>query len=93
MALEEAFVQRTQEMLPELRERAPPAEKLRTLPAETVTAFGETGFFHALQPERYGGLELSPTAFPQRGCPGGPPPGRACPGRGRRPGLAGRYYS
>jgi 3-hydroxy-9,10-secoandrosta-1,3,5(10)-triene-9,17-dione monooxygenase len=63
MALETAFTERALQLLPALRERAPQAEQLRMLPAETVAQFQDAELFRALQPKRYGGLELDPAAF------------------------------
>jgi 3-hydroxy-9,10-secoandrosta-1,3,5(10)-triene-9,17-dione monooxygenase len=63
VSADEVFVDRVRELLPVLQERAPRAEKLRMLPAETVAEFADAGFFRALQPKRYGGLELRPEAF------------------------------
>jgi alkylation response protein AidB-like acyl-CoA dehydrogenase len=40
-----------------LRERAPQAERLRRIPDETDAQFRRAGFYRALQPARYGGLE------------------------------------
>ena len=55
---ETALVERAREMVPALRDRAMRAERERRLPAETDVAFREAGFYRALQPARYGGLEL-----------------------------------
>ena len=65
-AAEAALVDRAREMVPVLRERAAQTERERRLPAETDAAFREAGFYRALQPARYGGLELdygAQTAF------------------------------
>jgi alkylation response protein AidB-like acyl-CoA dehydrogenase len=73
-AMEAALVERAREMVPVLRERAVQAERERRLPAETDAAFRDAGFYRALQPARYGGLELeygAQTAFARelgRGC-------------------------
>ncbi len=51
------------ELLPVLRERAQEAEDARAVPAESVKALEEAGFFKLLQPVRYGGLEADPVTF------------------------------
>ena len=48
---------------PKLRERAEINRENRKVPIETVNELQELGFFLSLQPERYGGFELSPVAF------------------------------
>lgn len=59
----DVIAERARTLLPVLRERAGQAEELRMLPAETVAEFRAADFFRALQPARYGGLELDPAAF------------------------------
>ncbi|MDT4894388.1 MAG: 3-hydroxy-9,10-secoandrosta,3,5(10)-triene-9,17-dione monooxygenase [Pseudonocardiales bacterium] len=51
------------DLLPQLRERAQQTEDARRIPAETIAALQETGFFRLLQPARHGGLEASPVQF------------------------------
>jgi 3-hydroxy-9,10-secoandrosta-1,3,5(10)-triene-9,17-dione monooxygenase len=51
------------ELLPALRERAQETEDARVVPAESVKALEEAGFFRLLQPARYGGLEVDPVTF------------------------------
>ena len=46
-----------------LRERAQETEDARVVPAESVKALTETGFFRLLQPARFGGLEADPVTF------------------------------
>ncbi len=53
------------ELLPVLRERAQETEDARVVPAETIKALEEAGFFRLLQPARYGGLEADPLTFYQ----------------------------
>jgi 3-hydroxy-9,10-secoandrosta-1,3,5(10)-triene-9,17-dione monooxygenase len=48
---------------PKLRERAKITRENRKVPIETVNELQELGFFLSLQPERYGGFELSPVDF------------------------------
>jgi 3-hydroxy-9,10-secoandrosta-1,3,5(10)-triene-9,17-dione monooxygenase len=51
------------ELLPALRERAQEAEDGRVIPAESIKALAETGFFRLLQPAAFGGLEADPLTF------------------------------
>jgi 3-hydroxy-9,10-secoandrosta-1,3,5(10)-triene-9,17-dione monooxygenase len=51
------------DLLPVLRERAQEAEDGRVVPAESVKALAETGFFRLLQPARFGGYEADPLTF------------------------------
>jgi 3-hydroxy-9,10-secoandrosta-1,3,5(10)-triene-9,17-dione monooxygenase len=51
------------ELLPSLRERAQEAEDGRVIPAESIKALQETGFFRLLQPVAFGGLEADPLTF------------------------------
>jgi len=53
------------ELLPVLRQRAQEAEDARCVPADSIKALAETGFFRLLQPARFGGLEADPIAFYQ----------------------------
>ncbi|MGJ8686510.1 MAG: acyl-CoA dehydrogenase family protein [Spongiibacteraceae bacterium] len=48
---------------PTLRERIQETRELRKVPQASIDALQEMGFFLALQPKRYGGLELSPQEF------------------------------
>jgi 3-hydroxy-9,10-secoandrosta-1,3,5(10)-triene-9,17-dione monooxygenase len=45
-------------MVPRLRERAAQAEAARELPPETMKELHESGIMRALQPKRWGGMEL-----------------------------------
>jgi 3-hydroxy-9,10-secoandrosta-1,3,5(10)-triene-9,17-dione monooxygenase len=51
------------ELLPLLRERAQETEDARAIPAESIKALTEAGFFRLLQPARFGGLEADPVTF------------------------------
>ena len=51
------------DLLPTLRERAQETEDGRVVPAETIKALTETGFFRLLQPATFGGLEADPLTF------------------------------
>jgi 3-hydroxy-9,10-secoandrosta-1,3,5(10)-triene-9,17-dione monooxygenase len=56
----EEYLQRVRALIPAIRERARPAERLRRLPDETFAELQEAGLFRCLQPKRYGGYELDP---------------------------------
>ena len=56
----EEYLQRVRALIPAIRERALPAERLRRLPDETFADFQGAGLFRCLQPKRYGGYELDP---------------------------------
>lgn len=58
-----ALVENARALAPTLRERARQTELDRNLPASTIKQLHEAGLFRALQPKRFGGYELSPTAF------------------------------
>ncbi|HWD04936.1 MAG TPA: flavin-dependent monooxygenase [Amycolatopsis sp.] len=58
-----AVVAGVRDLLPVLRERAQETEDARRVPAESVKALQETGFFRLLQPKPYGGLEADPVTF------------------------------
>jgi len=60
---QQAVLDAVAELLPVLRERAQQAEDARNVPAESIKALEETGFFRLLQPAAYGGLEADPIAF------------------------------
>jgi len=51
------------ELLPSFRQRAQETEDARCIPAESIKALTEAGFFRLLQPARYGGLEADPVTF------------------------------
>ncbi len=61
--LAKSLLSRAREMVPTLAERAPRAEAQRSIPAETIAAFKQAGFFRVIQPKRYGGYELDPGVF------------------------------
>jgi alkylation response protein AidB-like acyl-CoA dehydrogenase len=56
-AAEAALIGKARALAPTLRERAGAAERLRHIPDETDADFRAAGFYRALQPARYGGLE------------------------------------
>jgi 3-hydroxy-9,10-secoandrosta-1,3,5(10)-triene-9,17-dione monooxygenase len=59
----QAVVAAVGDLLPALRERAQETEDARVVPAESVKALAETGFFRLLQPARFGGLQADPLTF------------------------------
>jgi 3-hydroxy-9,10-secoandrosta-1,3,5(10)-triene-9,17-dione monooxygenase len=60
---QQAVITGVTELLPVLRQRAQEAEDGRVVPAESVKALAETGFFRLLQPASAGGLEADPVTF------------------------------
>ncbi|MCY1270802.1 Flavin-dependent monooxygenase, oxygenase subunit HsaA [compost metagenome] len=71
----EELIARAQAMIPALREQAEAVEEARSVPAATIQAFKDAGFFRILQPTRWGGYAMSPEVFYRvlmelgRGCP------------------------
>jgi len=59
----EKLVAAARDLAPTLRERALETEQGRNVPAETIRDLHAAGLFRALQPKRYGGYELAPSAF------------------------------
>src|ERR1700749_2890633 len=59
----QAVIAGVTELLPTLRQRAQETEDARSVPAESVKALEETGFFRLLQPKTAGGLEADPVTF------------------------------
>ena len=57
------LVTRARAMIPALRERAARCVAGRDVPAESIAAFHEAGFFRILQPRRWGGYEMHPNVF------------------------------
>lgn len=55
---EAALIKKAAELVPFLKERAMATEERRRVLDETDEAFREAGFYRALQPKRYGGMEL-----------------------------------
>jgi 3-hydroxy-9,10-secoandrosta-1,3,5(10)-triene-9,17-dione monooxygenase len=51
------------DLLPSFRQRAQETEDARCVPAESIKALTEAGFFRLLQPARFGGLEADPITF------------------------------
>lgn len=63
-----------QEMVPRLRERGQAADKAGRIPDETILELKDIGAFHAVVPNRYGGMEVEFPVIPNifrvlgRGC-------------------------
>lgn len=72
---EEELIARASALIPMLRAQAMEVENARSVPAQTIDAFREAGFFKILQPARWGGWEMHPRTFYKvlmelgRGCP------------------------
>lgn len=59
----EDLIAAAREVAPRIAERALETEQKRNVPEETIRELQEAGLFKALQPSRYKGLELPPSAF------------------------------
>ncbi|MEP6869825.1 MAG: acyl-CoA dehydrogenase family protein [Novosphingobium sp.] len=59
----DTLIKRARAMIPALREREAAAIADRQVPAVTIAAMQEAGFFKVLQPKRYGGFEMSPAVY------------------------------
>lgn len=57
------LLRRARDMIPRLAARAPAAEAARCVPRETIAEMQEAGFFHILQPERWGGYQMDPGVY------------------------------
>lgn len=57
------LVERARALVPMLREGAAQVERDRSVPASTIQAFMDAGFFRVLQPRRWGGWEMPPEVF------------------------------
>ncbi|MEO6092145.1 MAG: acyl-CoA dehydrogenase family protein [Novosphingobium sp.] len=57
------LVARARAMVPTLKARARACVAGRDVPEETIAEMQEAGFFRILQPQRWGGFELSPNTF------------------------------
>lgn len=58
-----AFLERIDAALPAIRERAAETEQLGRTPDATIAELTEAGLFRAIQPHRFGGLEVHPASF------------------------------
>lgn len=69
------IIQTAQDLIPWLRERATEVEKNRMVSTEIINKFQQSGFFKILQPQQWGGYEMSPNVLNRvlmelaRGCP------------------------
>ncbi len=61
--MSQAVLDGVRDLLPNLRERADEAERLRVVPEANIKELEETGFFRLLQPRRFDGLEADPVDF------------------------------
>ncbi len=59
----QAVTDGVRDLLPVLRERAQETEDRRVVPAESMKALAEIGFFRLLQPAGFGGFEADPMTF------------------------------
>ena len=59
----ETMMAAIKELQPVFRERAPQTRQERKVPQASIDALQDIGFFLALQPKRYGGLEMKPQEF------------------------------
>ena len=60
MASEQQLIDQAREWSDRLPEHSEDFEKNRRLPAEIASQFAESGFFHMLVPQEYGGFEVHP---------------------------------
>ncbi len=61
--MSKAVLDGVRDLLPQLRERADEAERLRVVPESSVKDLEASGFFRMLQPRRFDGLEADPVDF------------------------------
>jgi 3-hydroxy-9,10-secoandrosta-1,3,5(10)-triene-9,17-dione monooxygenase len=59
----EAYLEKVSATLAAIRERAAETERLGRIPDATIQALAEAGVFRAVQPRRWGGLEIDPATF------------------------------
>jgi len=59
----EELIERARAMAAKLKQRARQTTLDGDVPAETIAEMVAAGFFHILQPRRYGGYEMQPDAF------------------------------
>jgi 3-hydroxy-9,10-secoandrosta-1,3,5(10)-triene-9,17-dione monooxygenase len=60
---DDSYLMRVRALVPAIRDRAAACEALRRLPDETAQEYRNAGLLRALQPQRWGGMELSPLTF------------------------------
>jgi 3-hydroxy-9,10-secoandrosta-1,3,5(10)-triene-9,17-dione monooxygenase len=61
--MSKAVLDAVQDLLPQFRERAAEAERLRVVPEASIKDLEASGFFRLLQPRRFDGLESDPLDF------------------------------
>ena len=61
--MSKAVLDAVQDLLPQFRERADEAERLRVVPESSIKDLEASGFFRLLQPKRFDGLESDPVDF------------------------------
>ncbi|TQF69003.1 flavin-dependent monooxygenase [Rhodococcus spelaei] len=61
--MENEYLERVLELLPDIAKRARDTEEARRVPEETIRALTGAGVFRMLQPARYGGSESDPVHF------------------------------
>jgi len=61
--MSKAVLEAVRDLLPQLRERADEAERLRVVPESSIKDLEASGFFRLLQPRRFDGLESDPVDF------------------------------
>lgn len=59
----EALLARVTALLPEIDARRAEADRIRDIPAETITALSQAGLMRVYQPARWGGYESDPRTF------------------------------
>ena len=61
--MSKAVLDAVRDLLPQFRERADEAERLRVVPESSIKDLEASGFFRLLQPKRFDGLESDPVDF------------------------------
>jgi 3-hydroxy-9,10-secoandrosta-1,3,5(10)-triene-9,17-dione monooxygenase len=61
--MSKAVLDAVRDLLPQFRERADEAERLRVVPESSIKDLEASGFFRMLQPKRFDGLESDPVDF------------------------------
>ena len=61
--MSQAVLEGVRDLLPQIRDRADDAERLRVVPESSIKELEQTGFFRLLQPRRFDGLEADPVDF------------------------------
>jgi 3-hydroxy-9,10-secoandrosta-1,3,5(10)-triene-9,17-dione monooxygenase len=61
--MSKAVLDAVRDLLPQFRERADEAERLRVVPESSIKDLEASGFFRMLQPKRFDGLESDPADF------------------------------